>query len=482
MKHKLISISLAILFVWLVLTPLNVSAEAGTNQALPLPSTLQDENKVVIYLFWGDGCPHCAKAKPVLEGLVAQNPTTVSMYEFEVWNSKENQALFQEFGDAFGFTPRYVPTIIIGDAVWEGYDDSFAQEITDKVNQCLITACEDKAAVIIEGRGYLPVTITPAVTEAAPTPTPAVVETEDPANENTTKLPLFGEVDFSKMGLFLSTALISFVDGFNPCSLWVLSMLLAITLHTGSRKKVLVIGLVFLTVSAGVYALFITGLFTVLKVVSFVGWIQVVVALVALFFGLVNIKDYFFYKEGVSFTISDEKKPGIYKRIRKVMDSGDSWWSLIGGTIVLSAGVSLVEFSCTAGFPVLWTNLISAQQVATITFVLLLLLYMVIYQLDELGIFLVAVFTLKSSRIEEKHGRILKLVGGILMLTLAVVMLVNPSLMSDIGQSLIVFGIAFGITILVLVLHRVVLPKLGIHFGSEFAASANKPPVKKRRH
>jgi thiol-disulfide isomerase/thioredoxin len=255
MKHKLLRISLAILFVWLVLTPLNVSAKAGGDQGLPLPATLQNENKVVIYLFWG-WIPHCAKAKPVLEGLVAQNPTTVSMYEFEVWNSKENQALFQEFGDAFGFTPRYVPTIIIGDAVWEGYDDSFAQEITDKVNQCLVTACEDKAAVIIEGRGYSPIAITPVAAEETPTPTPVVAETEQPANENTTKLPLFGEVDFSKMGLFLSTALISFVDGFNPCSLWVLSMLLAITLHTGSRKKVLVIGLVFLTVSAGVYALF----------------------------------------------------------------------------------------------------------------------------------------------------------------------------------------------------------------------------------
>jgi hypothetical protein len=284
------------------------------------------------------------------------------------------------------------------------------------------------------------------------------------------------------MGLFLSTALIAFVDGFNPCSLWVLSMLLAITLHTGSRKKVLVIGLVFLTVTAAIYALFIAGLFTILKVVSFVGWIQVVVALVALFFGLINIKDYFFYKEGVSLTIAEEKKPGIFQRIRKVMDAGDSWWGLIGGTIVLAAGVSLVEFSCTAGFPVLWTNLVAAQEVTTITFVVLLLLYMLIYQLDEMGIFLVAAFTLKSSKLEEKQGRILKLIGGMLMLTLAVVMLVNPALMSDVGKSLVVFAIAFGATIFVLLLHRAVLPKLGIHIGTEFKSkSSDKASAKARR-
>jgi len=168
--------------------------------------------------------------------------------------------------------------------------------------------------------------------------------------------------------------------------------------------------------------------------------------------------------------------------MRKVLDAGDSWWGLITGTIVLAAGVSLVEFTCTAGFPVLWTNLVSAQQVSSITFVFLLLLYMIIYQLDELGVFLVATFTLKSSRVEEKHGRILKLIGGVLMFTLAIVMLVNPELMSDVGKSLIVFGIAFGVTVLILLVHRVILPKSGIHIGTEYQSKKhNKREIAKAR-
>src|SRR5690606_19557531 len=121
-----------------------------------------------------------------------------------------------------------------------------------------------------------------------------------------------------------STALIAFVDGFNPCSLWALSVLLALTIHTGSRKKIFLVGIVFLTVTSLIYMLFITGLFTMLTVVSFIGWIQAVVALMALFFAVVNIKDYFWYKQGISFTIADSKKPGIYQRMRRVMDAGDS--------------------------------------------------------------------------------------------------------------------------------------------------------------
>jgi thiol-disulfide isomerase/thioredoxin len=439
------------------------SITPSTNQAIV------GTNPVVVYFFWGDGCPHCKKAKPFLEELAQNNPG-VQIKAFEVWNDKDNLELLRKFAAGFGFEAKSVPTIFIGEKYWEGFNDLIEVEIRTEVLQYLKSGYTDKGAQFLTN---ISTTETPII-DVTPLVTPDVGPTTDVPGEKVIKIPLIGNVDVSGQSLFISTLLISFVDGFNPCSIWVLSMLLAITLHTGSRKKVLIIGLVFLTVTAAIYALFITGLFTVFTVVSFTGWIQVVVAIVALFFALVNIKDYFWYKEGVSFTIDDKKKPGIYQKIRKVMDAGDSFWGLVGGTIVLAAGVSLVEFSCTAGFPVLWTNLLTSQHVSVLTFVLLLLIYMLIYQLDELGIFLVAVFTLKSSKIEEKHGRILKLIGGVLMLTLAAVMLIKPSLMNDLGQSMIIFGIAFGVTIVILVIHRLILPGLGVRIGSELSGRKKK--------
>ena len=422
----------------------------------------QTSDEVSIYLFWGDGCPHCAKAKPFLEELAKSNPN-IKYFNYEIYYNDANQEIFRQVAQGFGFEPRSVPTIFIGEKYWEGYSDEIRDDISRTVEDYLANGSRDKVNEILSG-------ITP--TQAIE---PAVTPTAEPLRDNEIKIPLIGKVDLSQKSLFLSTLLIAFVDGVNPCSIWVLTMLLAITLHTGSRKKVLIIGLIFLTVTAAVYALFIAGLFTVLKVVSFIGWIQVVVALVALFFALVNIKDYFWYKEGLSFTIDDKHKPGLYQRMRKLMDAGDSFWGLVGGTIVMAAGVSLVEFSCTAGFPVLWTNLVSAQKVTAATFVLLLLAYMFVYQLDEMVIFFTAVFTLKSNKMEEKHGRILKLIGGILMLTLAVVMLVKPSLLSDLNQSLVIFGIAFAVILLVLLLHRVILPKFGIYLGSEYSKKKRRP-------
>jgi hypothetical protein len=325
---------------------------------------------------------------------------------------------------------------------------------------------EAPAQLALDGNGAVAGTV--AAVAAAP-------ETADQI-----EFPFIGTVDLAARSLAVSTALIAFVDGFNPCSLWVLSVLLALTLHTGSRRKVFWVGLVFLSVTSFIYMLFITGLFTIFRVVGFIGWIQSIVALVALFFAAVNVKDYFWYQEGISFTIADEKKPSIYRKMRKVLDAGNTTWGMLAATVVLAAGVSLVEFSCTAGFPLLWTNLLINQQATAITFTLLLGLYMLIYQIDELGIFLAAVFTLKASRLAEKQGRILKLVGGMLMLTLAVVMLIDPALMNSLSTSLWVFIGAFAASGLVLLTHRKILPHFGTYIGTEL--HPYRRPIHKGRH
>jgi glutaredoxin len=466
-------------------TPSPASADTAVLVASETSAALPAENSITaIYFFWGEGCPHCAAAKPFLQSL-SDRYDEVELRSFEVYHDDDNRALFAAMAAEFDFEPRYVPTIFIGDQHWEGYNPQYEPQIEARVQSCMQNGCPDRGIGIIPGLEAAPAApaepaqepALPAAAVPEPAAEPAIDETPiESVQPDIIMLPLIGAIDLSRQSLLVSTLLISFVDGFNPCSIWVLTMLLAITLHSGSRKKIIIVGVVFITVTAFVYALFIAGLFTVFSVMSFSGWIHAVIALVALFFALINIKDYFWYQEGLSFTIDDQKKPGLYKRIRKVMDAGNSTWGLIAATVVLAAGVSLVEFACTAGFPVLWTNLLASQGVTAGTFVLLLLVYMLFYQLDELGIFFVAVFTLRSSKMEEKHGRILKLIGGMLMLTLAVVMLVDPSIMNSLSTSLIVFAIAFAAIIVMLLLHRLVLPAAGIRLGSEF-----KPAQRKRR-
>lgn len=447
-------------------------------QAAPLYQRMEP---VSIYFFWGDGCPHCAKAKPFLAGLEEKYPS-VTVRAYEVWHNEANRDLFTKMAAKYGFEPSAVPTIFIGDRYWIGYaEDPYAREIEEATKACILGGCPDAGAGVIEPLPT-PTTVSRPVTDPLVAVADAASATDQSAPaavapaSSVIAVPFLGAVDLGAQSLILSTALIAFVDGVNPCSLWVLSVLLALTIHTGSRRKVFIIGAVFLTVTSLVYVLFIAGLFTMFTVLDWVPWIQVVVALVALFFALVNIKDYFWYKEGVSLTIADEQKPGLYRSMRRVLQAGDSMPALIGAAIVMSAGASLVEFSCTAGFPMLWSNLLAAQGVATVTFILLLILYMLIYQLDEIIIFAGAVIGLRASKLEEKQGRILKLVSGMLMLVLAIIMLINPSLMSSLSATFWVFVIAFGAALLVLLVHRKLLPALGIYIGTELQ------PVNKKHH
>jgi thiol-disulfide isomerase/thioredoxin len=443
---------------------------AGFWQAVPGRAAMlaQKPIDVPVYFFYGDGCPHCAEEEPFLKELARKNPR-VTLLDYEVWYVPKNQELMKQMAAAMGFEPSGVPVTIVGDRHWVGYATQMGAEIEAQVDLCLTESCPDMGVGIIPGREAQEGNEGAGSTEIG-APASSVIN-----------VPLIGPVDVQSQSLLASTLLISFVDGFNPCSLWVLSILLSLTLNTGSRKKVFVIGAVFITVTAVVYMLFIAGLFTVFTFVSFLGWIQVLIALLALFFALINIKDYFWYKEGLSFTIADDKKSGIYKGIRNVMKAGDSLWGLASATFLMAIGVSVVEFSCTAGFPVLWTNLLTTQQVGTLTFILLLLLYMLIYQIDEIGIFLAAVFTLRAGRLEEKHGRILKLIGGMLMLTLAGVMIIKPALMNKLSSSLLIFVFAFVAAMVVLLVHRKVLPRYGIYIGSEVRPKRSQYRKRARR-
>jgi thiol-disulfide isomerase/thioredoxin len=414
------------------------------------------EETTEVYYFYGEGCPVCAKTTPFLEDLAEQHPG-MKINKFEVWGSEDNRTRLGTMADAYRIKPTGVPIIFVGENAWIGFRENTTDTaITSVVEACTRNGCPDPTTVELDGTEG---NTTDAGTSCGTSPdgTPLECGSEEDAT-NAIDVPVVGSVDLGNRPLIVSTFLIAFVDGVNPCSLWVLTVLIALSLRHASRKRTLLIGGTFIFVTALVYALFITGLFTVFTFVGFAPWIRVLVALVALFMGLVSIKDYFWFKQGISLTIPDNKKPGIYAGMRRVLDRGDSVPALVGATAVLAAGVSLVEFGCTAGFPVLWTNLLSAQEASVMTFAALLLLYMLIYQLDELVIFLVAVFTLRATKIQEKQGRLLKLGGGMLMLALALVMLVDPEIMATVTGSVLVFLAAMAVSAIVVLVDKLVRP------------------------
>lgn len=398
------------------------------------------EEETVLYFFWTEGCPYCQREKPFLEDLQEEYPS-LEVVDKEVSSSEENIELVKEMGQEYGREIRGVPATFLGEEVWVGFTDEIGNQIEAKVEYCTENDCVNPL-VKLKGEE-------------------AVSEGSETKSEETIEVPLFGTVDLSTTPAFLSTALIAFVDGFNPCSLWVLTFLLGMLIYTKSRKKIIIVGLTFLTVTATAYGLFILGLFSAFQYIGQLLWIRVLVAVIAFSFGLVNIKDYFWFQEGVSFTIPEGLKPKIADRFRNLTQKGRSLPALVGATFLMALGITLAELPCTAGFPVVWTGILNTQGVSGATFGVLFAIYMVIYLLDELVVFGTVSITLQSSKLQEEHGRLLKLIGGALMLTLGVSFLFAPELMTDFKGSLIVFGAAILGSVTLVLLRKTVLPAIG---------------------
>jgi thiol-disulfide isomerase/thioredoxin len=413
-----------------------------------IPAARASEPDVELHFFWREGCGHCDAQKPVLERLGAEHP--IRIVSHDVGRDPEARAYLGELGEALGFEPRAVPVTVIGHRYWVGFTPALEAQLQEAVLECLVGGCP-----------------APGTPTSGPAPS-------QPASPPSISVPGLGELDLAGRSLLVSTLIIAFVDGFNPCSLWVLSILLSLVISVRSRARIFLVGFTFLTITALVYGLFIVGLFQFFALLKWIDGARIVVALFALFFAVVNIKDYFWFKKGLSFTIADKHKPKIYKRIRKIL-SKRSTAALLAATATMALGVSIMELPCTAGFPIVWSKMVSARDVGTAEFAGLLGAYLLVYLLDELFVFVTVVVTLRMSRMQEKHGRILKLIGGGVMLALAAILLVRPQVMDDLAGSLIVFALAFAAVGLVLLLHRVVLPRFGIVLGSEDLPDRREP-------
>lgn len=289
---------------------------------------------------------------------------------------------------------------------------------------------------------------------------PAVSGAAQESSTSSLSLPVVGgSVSLEHLPLFATTVLIAFVDGFNPCSLWVLSFLLGVVIHSGSRRKVAVVGVTFLSVTAAVYGAFIVGTLNVFSYIGYLSWIRLAVALVAGAVAALNIKDFFAFRRGPSLTISARRKPRFAERLRGIMQADRTGAALVGATAVMALGIALAELPCTAGFPIMWSAIISEHAIGGAGYGALLAAYLIVYLAIEIVIFLGAVVTLRMSRLEERQGRVLKLLGGTIMLLLAVAMIVRPQTMNSFGETVLLFGAAVVVTAATTVVDRRVRAK-----------------------
>lgn len=324
-----------------------------------------------------------------------------------------------------GVAAGIVPAFFLADYYWVGFTETVNHEISATVGRLLTGDAG------ITGHGL--------VSGSTP-PFPELFR--------------LGRIDTATAPAFIVTVAIAAVDGLNPCSLWVLTFLVGLIVRSGSRRRTLAVGIVYLLVTATVYGLFILGLFSAFYAAGGGPVIRVLVAILAVSMGLVNMKDYFAFRIGFSLAIPARFHSAIAGGGRSILTARDAPLRMAGVTVLFALGVSIVELPCTAGFPMIWSSYIATLGISQIRFAALFTLYLIVYLGLEIMVVAASILFMKRLVFREAHARLLKLCGGTIMVALGVAYLGFPGMTQTIDGVGVILGLASGLSVLIILLDR----------------------------
>lgn len=416
------------------------------------------ENLLTANLYTRSTCPRCKALKAYLPTLQARWPA-IRFVIHDVDRSSTARTTWETLSRAAG-SPPGLPTIEFARRILIGYqgDDVTGAQLDRLIEQ--VSGIPSGVSKEVHGHNDLSLITNPMPNPMAlglwlPTSMLATQVSEPPAAEipadllqlpddaddsevgeseteieviqgDVIDVPYVGEVSASEMGMPLFTLTIGLVDGFNPCAMWVLVFLLSVLVNIKDRRKILLIAGTFVFISGLAYYAFMAAWLNVFLLIGFARNVQIALGILAVLIGLINVKDFFLFKKGITLSIPESQKPRLYQRVREIV-SAKYLTAALTGAVVLAVIVNMIELLCTAGLPALYTQVLMLQEYPAWKNYAYLLLYIAAYMLDDTILVAIVVTTLSHRRLQEREGRWLKLLSGLVILVLGLIMLLRPT-------------------------------------------------------
>lgn len=373
----------------------------------------------MIYVFWAEGCPHCQRAMKFLRSLEEQEPRIRVRYLEITGDEFNREALFTLANDMQADRVS-VPFMVIGERPTIGYldDATTGAELRAQARACLERGCPDRVAALLDGRGAKAQTQTPAQAQESPAPPAGVV----PA---TLRLPLWGEVSTRDLSLPALTVLLGAVDGFNPCAMWTLVFLISLLLGMKDRVRMWILGSAFIFGSAVAYFLFMAAWLNVLLLFGMVIWIRIAIGMVALGGGFYYLREFAVNREALCKVTAPAQRRQVLESLR-ALAMEQCFVLALAGIVLLALAVNVVELLCSAGIPAVYTQLLAMSGLPRWQHYAYLMLYILVFMLDDLVVFLTAMTTLQLSGLTGRYSHYSHLVGGGVLVAIGAVMLLRP--------------------------------------------------------
>ena len=376
------------------------------------------EKEITMYFFHGDGCPHCAEE----EKFIKEHKDVfkdVKIVKYEVWHDKENVEFLKKVAKKFGVEAKNVPFNVIGNTIIKGYSESAGtdKKISNTIKYYLNN--KDKYNDIVQ--------------EVKNNNMKIVEENKEAINyeggTHVIKVPFIGNVDLEKISLGFATVLIGLIDGFNPCAMWVLLFLISVLIGMKDKKKMFIIGFTFLFTSALVYMAIMFSWINIVVQVSESIIFRIIIAIVALIGGAINVRSYInsMSKKDDSGceVVDDKKRKKIFERIKKFTREKSLALALLG-VIGLAISVNIVELACSAGLPLVFSELLAINNISGFHSFIYVLIYILFFLIDDIIVFSVAMFTMEATGITTKYNKYSHLIGGIIMIIIGILLILEP--------------------------------------------------------
>lgn len=374
-----------------------------------------------LYFFWSKKCPHCLTAQPdILE--MSKSIPWLKVHSHELVDHPENVQHYINMAARLGNEANSVPAFVFCGNMFTGYESkqTTGRLLNDYLKQCYQFVRENNPK---NGTAF-----SFAINSSA-----------------SVDIPLVGNVSTGDYSLPVLTVFIAAMDAFNPCAFFVLLFLLSMMVHNQSRGRMALVGGIFVLFSGALYFLFMAAWLNLFIYLGELSFITLVAGCIAIAIALINIKDYFWFKKGLSLSIPDKQKPRLFDRIRQLLRL-DSIVTVIIATVILAIVANSYELLCTAGFPMVFTRILTLESLPVASYYLYLLLYNLIYILPLLVIVVIFTIKLGSRKLSEHEGMVLKLLSGVMMLMLGLLLLVSPQLLSNVVTAVALLILAVCIT------------------------------------
>lgn len=364
-----------------------------------------NQNKVNIYYFYSETCYYCGLMKDYFNEL--EKDPLITIHRYEISTDQAGQEVAKKVEDLLSTPIRTVPYVIVGRQSFVGYNDGVLEGIEEAVDFAKNNYVRD---IVGEMLGIV-----------------EIGEGDGTINSGGKfKLPFIGEIDASTVSLPLLAIFMGTLDGFNPCAMWVLLLLISMLVHVKERWKMWTLGIVFLVTSAVMYFFFMLSWLNITLLFGSVIYLRLLIGAVAIGGGSWNLKKALTQKPDDGCEVVDvAQRRKLSKRIQAI--TGEKTFILaIFGIMGLAISVNLVELLCSAGLPIVFTQVLSLNGLNAIETVGYLLLYVLFFLIDDLVIFFIAMKTFQLTGISTKYSKFSGIVGGAIMVVLGILMIFRP--------------------------------------------------------